>query len=146
MDLLNLRSPEGSKKRRKRVGRGPGSGHGRTSTRGHKGQYARSGTTLNPGFEGGQMPLIRTIPKRGFNNPFNKKPSIVNVGMLDAFDDGSVVTALSLKEAGLVKKITNGVKILGKGKVSKKLTVRASAFSSSAAGAIKAAGGSAEVA
>lgn len=116
----------------KRIGRGHGSGQGKTAGKGHKGQKARSGHGMRPGFEGGQMPLQRRIPKRGFNNIFAAKAAVINVGALKAFEDGAVVDAAALKAAGIVKNIENGVKILGNGTVDKKLTVKVTAISASA--------------
>jgi large subunit ribosomal protein L15 len=127
------------------VGRGIGSGHGKTSTRGHKGQKARSGGGVRLGFEGGQMPLQRRIPKRGFTNIFRKEYAIVNVQDLNCFDDGTIVTIELLKEAGLVKKITAGVKILGDGELEKKLTIQVHKFSQQAEEKITAKGGKFEV-
>jgi large subunit ribosomal protein L15 len=127
------------------VGRGIGSGHGKTSTRGHKGQKARSGGGVRLGFEGGQMPLQRRIPKRGFTNIFRKEYAIVNVGDLNCFEDGTIVTIELLKEAGLVKKITAGVKILGDGELEKKLTIQVHKCSQQADEKITARGGKFEV-
>ena len=129
----------------KRKGRGHATGNGKTAGRGHKGQKARSGGGTRIGFEGGQMPLARRIPKRGFNNIFAKPLTSVNVAVLDKFEDGAVVTAADLVEAGLVKKTLDGVKVLGNGEITKKLTVQAAAFSASAKEKIEAAGGKAEV-
>ncbi len=145
MKLEELKSPPGANKKPKRVGRGIGSGHGKTSTRGHKGQKARSGGGIRLGFEGGQMPLQRRLPKRGFTNIFKKEYAIVNVRDLNCFDDGAVVTVDSLKEAGLVKKVNNGVKILGDGDLEKKLTVKVNKVSQQAAEKITARGGKVEV-
>jgi len=145
MKLNDLRPPKGARKKKKRVGRGEGSGHGGTSTKGHKGLKARSGGTISPGFEGGQMPLQRRLPKRGFKNPFRKEWSIVNLGDLSAFSEGAVVDVESLQSSGLVKTVAFGVKILGDGEISRPLTVRAHAFSLSARKKIEAAGGKAEV-
>jgi large subunit ribosomal protein L15 len=145
MKLNDLRPPKGARKKKKRVGRGEGSGHGGTSTKGHKGLKARSGGTISPGFEGGQMPLQRRLPKRGFKNPFRKEWSIVNLGDLSAFSEGAVVDVESLQSSGLVKTVAFGVKILGDGEISRPLTVRAHAFSLSAKKKIEAAGGKAEV-
>lgn len=130
----------------KRLGRGIGSGLGKTSGKGHKGQWARSGGGVRPGFEGGQTPLARRLPKRGFNNKFAVKYDIVNVDALNVFEDGATVTPEMLVEAGLVTlKNNGGIKVLGDGQISKKLTVRADKFSASAKSAIEAAGGAAEV-
>jgi len=145
MKLNELRPPKGARKKRKRIGRGEGSGHGGTSTKGHKGLKARSGGTRSPGFEGGQMPLQRRLPKRGFTNPFRKEWSVVNLGDLSAFPEGAVVDVEGLKSSGLVKKVAFGVKILGDGEISRPLTVRAHAFSLAAKKKIEAAGGKAEV-
>ena len=129
----------------KRKGRGTGTGNGKTAGRGHKGQKARSGGKLRIGFEGGQMPLARRIPKRGFHNIFAKPLESVNVSALEKFEDGAVVDAKALLDAGILSKCTYGVKILGNGEITKKLTVKASAFSESAKAKIEAAGGKAEV-
>jgi large subunit ribosomal protein L15 len=145
MKLSELRPPAGARKEKKRIGRGEGSGHGGTSTKGHKGYKARSGGKRSPGFEGGQMPLQRRLPKRGFKNPFRKQWSVINLRDLAAFPDGAVVDVEILKSKGLVKKIGSGVKILGEGEVLRPLTVRAQAFSLSAKKKIEAAGGKAEV-
>jgi large subunit ribosomal protein L15 len=145
MKLSELRPPEGARKKRKRIGRGEGSGHGGTSTKGHKGYKARSGGKRSPGFEGGQMPLQRRLPKRGFKNPSRKEWSVVNLRDLSAFPDGAVVDVEGMKSSGLVKKVGFGVKILGEGEISRPLTVRAQAFSLSARKKIEAAGGKAEV-
>ncbi|MDI3309839.1 MAG: 50S ribosomal protein L15 [Thermoanaerobacterium sp.] len=145
MRLHDLKPAEGSRKERKRVGRGIGSGLGKTSGRGHKGQKARSGGNIRPGFEGGQMPLTRRLPKRGFTNIFKKEYAIVNLSLLDNFEDGTVVTPELLIERGIIKKIKDGVKILGSGDLSKKLTVKAHKFSKSAIDKIESIGGKAEV-
>ena len=145
MKLNQLSPAPGSVKEPKRIGRGHGSGWGKTAGKGHKGQHARSGASIRPGFEGGQMPLQRRVPKRGFNNIFATKAVAINVAALNAFEDGAVVDAAALKAAGIVKNIENGVKILGNGNVTKKLTVKVSAFSESAKEKIEAAGGKAEV-
>ena len=145
MKLHELKPAEGSKRARRRVGRGIGSGMGKQSTRGAKGQNARTGGGVRPGFEGGQMPLARRIPKRGFNNIFAKPLEIINLSALNAFEDGETVTAEALLEKGILSKCEYGFKVLGNGKVSKKVTVKASAFSASAKEAIEAAGGKAEV-
>lgn len=145
MKLHELKPAEGSRKARKRVGRGGASGWGTTAGRGNKGQKARSGGGVRRGFEGGQMPLQRRIPKRGFTNIFKKKYSIVNVEQLNRFEDGAVVDVDALKKAGLVKNVKDGVKVLGRGKLEKKLVVKAHAFSKTAVESIQAAGGSAEV-
>ena len=146
MKMHNLAPAPGAKKSGKRLGRGIGSGTGKTSGKGHKGQNARSGGGVRPGFEGGQMPLIRRIPKRGFTNIFKKEYSIVNVKELDIFKDGTVVTAELLLEVGILSKIENyGLKVLGDGTLTKKLTVQAKKFTKSAAEIIESAGGKAEV-
>ena len=146
MKLHELAPAEGSKKEHFRVGRGHGSGNGKTAGKGHKGQNARSGGGVRPVFEGGQMPLYRRLPKRGFNNArFATNYAIVNVSDLDVFEDGAVVDAAALVESGLVNDQCDGIKILGNGEISKKLTVHAAAFSQSAKEKIEAAGGKAEV-
>lgn len=146
MKLHELSPAAGSKKEVKRIGRGPASGQGKTAGKGHKGQKARAGRGMRPGFEGGQMPLQRRIPKRGFVNIFAKEIATVNVSALDkAFDDGAVVTVDALVEAGLVKKVLDGVKVLGNGELTKKLTVQVHAYSEAAKQKIEAAGGKAEV-
>ena len=145
MNLHNLHPAEGSTHVGKRKGRGHGTGNGKTAGRGHKGQGARSGGGVRVGFEGGQMPLSRRIPKRGFNNIFAKPLEIINLSALNAFEDGAVVNAEALIEKGILNKCEYGFKVLGNGKVTKKVTVEASAFSKSAKEAIEAAGGKAEV-
>ncbi len=145
MKLHELSPVEGSTKVSKRIGRGHGSGQGKTAGKGHKGQKARSGGSIRPGFEGGQMPLQRRIPKRGFNNIFAKKIATVNVSALEIFDNDTEVTAQTLIDAGLVKKELDGIKILGNGELTKKLTVKVAAFSEAAKQKIEAAGGKAEV-
>ena len=145
MKLHELSPVEGSKKEAKRIGRGHGSGWGKTSGKGHKGQKARSGKGMRVGFEGGQMPLQRRIPKRGFNNIFAKKVVAVNVGTLNKFEDGAVVDIAALTEKGIVKNSFDSVKILSNGTITKKLTVKASAFSEGAKAKIEAAGGKIEV-
>lgn len=145
MKLHELSPAPGSTFERKRVGRGHGSGNGKTAGKGHKGQKARSGGGIRPGFEGGQMPLQRRIPKRGFNNIFASRYAIVNVSDLSRFEDGAVVDAAALKEKGLVKKTYDGVKVLGNGEINVKLTVKATGFSESAKQKIEAAGGKTEV-
>ncbi len=145
MDLSTLSPAKGSRKSRKRLGRGPGSGLGKTSGRGHKGRGARSGGNTRPGFEGGQMPLQRRLPKRGFHNIFRREYAVVNLGRLDAaFESGAVVDSASLVERGLVRR-GQPVKVLGQGELSKPLTVKVHAFSESAKTRITAAGGSVEV-
>ena len=145
MKLHELAAIPGSTKESKRVGRGHGSGQGKTAGKGHKGQKARAGRGMRPGFEGGQMPLQRRLPKRGFNNIFAKTIIAVNAGTLNQFEDGSVVDTQALIDAGIVKKCCDGVKILSNGKLEKKLTVKVSAFSKGAKEKIEAAGGKAEV-
>ena len=144
MKLHDLAPAEGSVKDTKRIGRGAASGQGKTAGKGHKGQKARSGGGVRPGFEGGQMPLARRVPKRGFNNIFAKKIIAINLSALNAFDDGAVVNADALIEKGIIKKAYDGIKVLGNGKITKKVTVQATAFSASAKEAIEAAGGKAE--
>ncbi|NLA87156.1 MAG: 50S ribosomal protein L15 [Clostridiales bacterium] len=145
MNLHELSPAEGSTHVAKRKGRGPGTGNGKTAGRGHKGQKARSGGGVRVGFEGGQMPLARRIPKRGFNNIFAKPLETINVSALEAFDNGAVVGADELLAAGIVSKCEYGFKVLGNGSINKKITVKASAFSESAKAKIEAAGGKAEV-
>lgn len=145
MNLENLSPNKGARKAPKRIGRGHGSGHGKTAGKGHKGQKARSGGGVRPGFEGGQMPLQRRVPKRGFNNIFAKKFAVVNVSTLNRFEEGSVIDSNVLIEAGIIKKSYDGVKILANGNVDKKLIVKASAFSESAKQKIESLGGKAEV-
>ena len=145
MKLHELSPADGSKRDVKRIGRGHGSGQGKTAGQGHKGQKARSGGGVRPGFEGGQMPLQRRIPKRGFNNIFAKKIVAVNVGSLNVFEDGADVDAQALINAGIIKKEYDGIKILSNGKLTKKLNVKASAFSESAKQKIEEVGGKAEV-
>ena len=145
MKLHELSPVEGSKKDSKRIGRGHGSGWGKTSGKGHKGQKARSGGSIRPGFEGGQMPLARRIPKRGFNNIFAKPLEIINLSALNKFEDGEIVTTEALLAKGILRKCEYGYKVLGNGKVTKKVTVQAAAFSQAAKDAIEAAGGKAEV-
>ena len=145
MKLHELSPVEGSKKGSRRIGRGHGSGWGKTAGKGHKGQKARSGGTIRPGFEGGQMPLQRRLPKRGFNNIFRKNVVAINVGTLNKFEDGAVVDIAALTEKGIVKNSFDGVKILSNGTITKKLTVKANAFSKGAVAKIEAAGGKTEV-
>lgn len=145
MRLDELQPAEGSKFTRKRVGRGIGSGTGKTSGKGHKGQNARSGGGVRPGFEGGQMPLYRRLPKRGFTNIFAKQYVTINVCDLERFDNGTEVTQELLKETGVVSKTLDGIKILGRGELTKNLTVKVAKFSASAAEKIEKAGGKAEV-
>ena len=145
MKMHELAPAIGSTKESKRVGRGHGSGNGKTAGKGHKGQKARAGRGMRAGFEGGQMPLQSRVPKRGFNNIFATKFAIVNVSDLEVFEAGAVIDTQALQEKGLVKKIYDGVKVLGNGNLSKAVTVKASAFSESAKSKIEAAGGKAEV-
>ena len=145
MKLYDLHPAEGSRTAPKRVGRGAGSGLGKTSGRGHKGQKARSGGVVRPGFEGGQMPLIRRVPKRGFYNPFSKEYAVINVKDLASFEAGSVVDYEALKAAGKLKKEFDGLKVLGDGELNVALTVKAAKFTESAKQKIEAAGGKAEV-
>ncbi len=145
MRLDELQPAEGSRFTRKRVGRGIGSGTGKTSGKGHKGQNARSGGGVRPGFEGGQMPLYRRLPKRGFTNIFAKQYVTINVSELERFEDGTEVTQELLKETGVVSKTLDGIKVLGRGELTKKLTVKVAKFSTSAAEKIEKAGGKAEV-
>ena len=145
MNLHELSPAAGSNTKAYRKGRGNGSGNGKTGGRGQKGQWARSGGGVRVGFEGGQMPLTRRIPKRGFHNIFAKPLEAVNVSVLEKFEDGAVVDAKALLEKGILSKCEYGVKILGNGSLTKKLTVQASAFSASAKEKIEAAGGKVEV-
>ena len=145
MKLHELSPAEGSVKPAWRKGRGPGSGNGKTAGKGHKGQNARSGGGVRPGFEGGQIPLYRKLPKRGFNNRFAKEYAIVNLDALNSFNDGDTVNLEALMSCGKIKKALDGVKILGNGEITKKITVQAKVFSKSAKEKIEAAGGKAEV-
>ncbi len=145
MKLNELTPAPGSAKKAFRKGRGAGSGNGKTAGKGHKGQNARSGGGVRPGFEGGQMPLQRRIPKRGFVNIFATKYATINVDALNVFEDGAVVDTQAIVEAGLLKKTLDGVKILGKGELNKKLTVSVAAYSAAAKQKIEEAGGKAEV-
>ncbi|HHY47875.1 MAG TPA: 50S ribosomal protein L15 [Firmicutes bacterium] len=145
MRLHELKPPAGAKREPKRKGRGIGSGLGKTAGRGHKGQLARSGGGKGPGFEGGQTPIQRRLPTRGFTNKFKKEFAEVNVEQLNRFEDGTEVTPEVLSEAGLVKQVKDGVRILGNGDLSRALTVRAHGFTKSAIAKIEAAGGKAEV-
>ena len=142
MELSNLKPKKGSRHAKKRVGRGPGSGHGKTAARGEKGQKSRSGFSRQPGFEGGQMPLHRRLPKRGFTNIFKRDYAVVNISDLERFDNGATIGEAELRKAGLVKGQHDGIKVLGDGKLSKKLTVSATKFSATAKKQIEAAGGS----
>ena len=145
MKLNELSPAPGSKTEAKRKGRGAGTGNGKTAGRGHKGQNARSGGGVRPGFEGGQMPIYRRLPKRGFNNIFAKKYTEINVSDLNKFEDGTVVDATLLKEAGVISKILDGVVVLGRGELTKKITVKAARVTEGAAKKIEAAGGKVEV-
>lgn len=144
MKIQELRGAKGSSKKPKRVGRGTGSGHGKTSCRGHKGQKSRSGGGVSPGFEGGQMPLQRRVPKRGFTNPFAKNYSILNVGAIEALGLKTVSPEVLLEE-GLAKNLRDGLKVLGGGEIKRAVNVKANSFSASALKKIKDAGGTAEV-
>ena len=145
MNLHELSPAAGSKKAVKRIGRGAGSGNGKTAGKGHKGQKARAGRGMRLGFEGGQMPLQRRVPKRGFNNVFRTEYNVVNLSALNQFEDGATVDIQALMDKGLVKGLKDGVKVLGNGELTRKLTVSANAFSKSAKEKIEAAGGKAEV-
>ncbi|RMG01152.1 MAG: 50S ribosomal protein L15 [Nitrospirae bacterium] len=146
MNIHELKPAPGSRKRNKRVGRGPGSGHGKTSCKGHKGQKSRSGGTKGPGFEGGQMPLQRRLPKRGFSNqPFKKEYAIVNIDRLNALEGVESITPEVLIERGVISRLKDGLKVLGRGELKRAITVKAHAFSESALKKIEAAGGKAEV-
>lgn len=146
MNLNELSPKEGSKRKAFRVGRGHGSGNGKTSGKGHKGQNARSGGGVRPGFEGGQMPLYRRLPKRGFTNIFAKQYTEINVSDLNGFESGATVTAESLKEAGIIKKLNDGIVVMGRGELTaQNLNVKAARFTKSAEEKIAAAGGKAEV-
>ena len=145
MKLNELRPAEGSVKANFRKGRGAGSGNGKTAGKGHKGQNARSGGGVRPGFEGGQLPLYRKLPKRGFNNKFATNYAIVNVSALNVFEDGAVVDVNVLLEKRIIRKSLDGLKVLGNGEITKKVTVKAAVFSATAKEKIEAAGGKAEV-
>jgi large subunit ribosomal protein L15 len=145
LNLHDLKPADGARKARKRIGRGPGSGHGKTATRGEKGQKSRSGYSRKRGFEGGQMPLHRRIPKRGFTNIFRNEFRTVNVDRLNVFESGSVVTPDAIEDAGLLKKGTAPLKVLGNGEVKVVLTVKAHKFSAAAEKKIRAAGGTTEL-
>ena len=145
MYIHELTPTEGTRHVAKRKGRGHGTGNGKTAGRGHKGQHARSGGGVRVGFEGGQMPLARRVPKRGFNNIFAKPLESVNVSVFEAFEDGAVVGVEELLAAGILSKCKYGVKVLGNGEITKKITIKANAFSESAKAKIEAAGGKAEV-
>ncbi|HEY5498061.1 MAG TPA: 50S ribosomal protein L15 [Syntrophales bacterium] len=142
MDLRTLKAPVGSRKKRKRVGRGDGSGHGGTACKGSKGQNARSGGGTRPGFEGGQMPMARRLPKRGFRNPFRKEVITVNLVQLNAFPENSIIDAEALIQKGLIKKRGDGIKLLGKGDIQHALSIKLDALSKGAKAKIEAAGGS----
>lgn len=146
MKIEDLKPAPGSTKKNKRVGRGIGSGHGKTSCKGHKGQKARSGGTKGPAFEGGQMPLQRRLPKRGFKNRFSIEYAIVNLKDISKMEGTDIITAETLIEQGIIKDLKNGLKILGEGEIKRPLTIKAHAFSASAIAKIAAAGGKAEVA
>ena len=146
MKLHELSPAEGSAKKSFRKGRGPASGNGKTAGKGHKGQNARSGGGVRPGFEGGQIPLYRKLPKRGFINHFAKKYAIVNVSDLNRFENGAVVDAEALLAARIIRDVLDGVKVLGNGEITKKVTVKAAVFSATAKEKIEAAGGTTEVA
>ena len=145
MRIEDIGPAEGSTKNRKRVGRGFGSGHGKTACKGHKGQKARSGGTKGAGFEGGQMPLQRRVPKRGFTNIFKKEYAIVNLDTLEALKDDAVITPELLIEKGIIKKLKDGLKVLATGSIQRPVTIKANAFSTSATAKIEAAGGKTEV-
>ena len=145
MKMHELSPAIGSVKEAKRIGRGHGSGNGKTAGKGHKGQKARAGHGMRPGFEGGQMPLQRRIPKRGFNNIFAEEWAAINLSALEVFEDGATVDAAALADKGIVKKANLPIKVLGNGKLTKKLTVKLNAFSASAAEKINSVGGKAEV-
>ena len=146
MKLNELQRNIGATHAKKRIGRGPGSGLGKTGGRGQKGQKARSGASINPVFEGGQLPLYRRIPKRGFSNAkFKTRYAVINLKDLNGFEDGAVVTPALLKDAGIIKNQLDGIKVLGNGKLEKKITIQASKFSTSAMEKIKEAGSKAEV-
>lgn len=145
MKLHELKPADGARKDKTRIGRGTGSGCGKTSGRGHKGQKSRSGGGVRPGFEGGQMPIYRRLPKRGFKNIWRKEYAEVNVETLNIFDDGTTVDAVALVEIGILKNVLDGVRILGDGELTKKLNVKAQGFTKTAIKKIEAAGGTAEV-
>lgn len=145
MQINELSPAEGSRKKRKRVGRGPGSGHGKTCCRGHKGQRSRSGGGVRPGFEGGQMPLHRRLPKRGFTNIFRKEYNILNVEDLNRFEPDALLDAEAFKQAGLIKKMMDGIKLLGTGEITHPVVVRIQKVSKAAKGKVEAAGGKVEL-
>ena len=144
ISLNTLKPAKGANRKSKRVGRGIGSGHGKTATRGYKGQMSRSGTRVRPGFEGGQMPLYRRLPKRGFCNIFRTEYAVINLKQLNTYEDGSIVDMQSLMEHGIIKKALDGLKVLADGVLERKLTVKAHRFSEAAKEKITAAGGTAE--
>ena len=144
MELHNLKPAKGSTKNRKRLGRGPGSGTGKTAGRGHKGQKSRSGYSRKRGFEGGQMPLVRRVPKRGFTNIFRKEYACVNLVTLNRFDEGTEITPALLLKEGVIRKLKAGLKILGRGELEKPMTIKAHRFSETAVEKIKKAGGTIE--
>jgi len=144
MELNSLKPAIGSTKNRKRIGRGTGSGHGKTATKGHKGQKARSGGNVEPGFEGGQMPMQRRLPKRGFNPLRRKEYSLVNLGQMDVFEAGQCVDVEAILKSGLISSVRDGVKVLADGDLTKALNVKAHKFSAAAKAKIVAAGGTAE--
>ncbi|MBI5042403.1 MAG: 50S ribosomal protein L15 [Nitrospirae bacterium] len=145
MRLNELSPAKGARKKEKRIGRGPGSGHGKTATKGHKGQNARAGGPKGPGFEGGQMPFQRRMPKRGFTNVFRKEYAILNLADLSEFKSSDIITPDMLLEKGVISKLKDGLKILGEGDLKGPLTIKANKFSNSALKKIEAAGGKAEV-
>ena len=145
MKINELSPAEGSRKKRKRVGRGPGSGHGKTCCRGHKGQRSRSGGGVRPGFEGGQMPLHRRLPKRGFTNIFRKEYNILNVEDLNRFEPNALLDAEAFKQAGLIKKMMDGIKLLGTGEITRPVVVRIQKVSKTAKEKVEAAGGKVEL-
>lgn len=144
MKISELKPNEGARKRAKRLGRGPGSGHGKTATKGHKGQKARTGGGVKPGFEGGQMPLQRRIPKRGFKNPFKKEYAVINLKDITGIDS-DIITPELLKDKGIVKSLKDGLKVLAEGELKRAITIKAHAFSAQAVEKIKASGGTPEV-
>jgi len=145
MKIQDIRPADGARRKSKRLGRGVGSGHGKTAGKGHKGQKARSGGTVGVGFEGGQMPLQRRLPKRGFKNIFGTEYAVVNLDRINVLTDSDVISPELLKEKGIIKDLKDGLKVLGRGKIERPVTVRAAAFSASASEKIAAAGGKTEV-
>ena len=145
LSINTLKPAPGANRRRKRVGRGIGSGHGKTATRGHDGQHSRAGSSMRPGFEGGQMPLYRRLPKRGFNNIFRKEYAVVNLEKLASFEPGAKIDPVMLRDSGIIKNLKEDVKILGTGEIANAIHVRAHRFSKSAVEKIQKAGGSIEV-